>query len=186
MTEKNYNPEQKTAKTLKKQKQVSDKKIDAPIVKDETKKIETKTEVKKPIVKKVVAKKEFAEVNANSVPISTLESMYLCKFIKYKSIDKAMEDLELVLKMKKAVPMKGEVPHRRGMMSGRYPINSSKAFITILKGLKGNANVNGIEEPIISEAVANFASRPYGRFGRTQKKRTHIKLVARNKKEAKK
>ena len=31
---------------------------------------------------------------------------------------------------------------------------------------------------IEAEAVANLASRPYGRFGRWRRKRTHIKLVA--------
>jgi hypothetical protein len=55
-----------------------------------------------------------------------------------------------------------------------------------LKGLKGNANVNGLNDPVISEAVANIASRPYGRFGRTRKKRTHLRIVARELKKVNK
>ena len=64
--------------------------------------------------------------------------MYICNFIRGKKIDSAISDLELVIKKKKAVPFKGEIPHRRdlGVMSGRYPINASKIFIQILKGLR--------------------------------------------------
>ncbi len=184
MTEKNYNPEQKNAKTLDKQKKAV---IQNPEVK--TPKVEKKAEeIKKAEVKKSskqVVKKEFAEINSHGVPISTLDAIYICNFIKNKTIEKAISDLELVIKKKKAVPMKGEIPHRKGkgMMSGRFPVNSSIAFITLLNGLKGNSNVNGIEEPIISEAIANFAPRPRGRFGRTQKKRTHVRLVSINKKQ---
>ena len=77
--------------------------------------------------------------------------------------------------------MKGEIPHRKGkrMMSGRFPVKASGEFITILKGLKGNSNVNGLEDPVISEASANLASRPFGRFGRTRKKRSHVRIIVR-------
>jgi hypothetical protein len=43
----------------------------------------------------------------------------------------------------------------------------------MLKNLKANANMNEMEEPIITEAVPNRASRPYGRGG-MKRKRTHI------------
>ena len=74
--------------------------------------------------------------------------------------------------------MKGEIPHRKGMMSGRYPKKSAEYFIKLLKTLSANANVNGLESPVISKAIANLASRPYSKFGRVRKKRTHIQIVA--------
>ena len=78
--------------------------------------------------------------------------------------------------------MKGEIPHRKGKMgSGRYPIKAAKNFIVLLKSLSANANVNDLDNPIIFEAVANNASRPFGQFGRVRRKRTHIRIVARNK-----
>jgi len=105
--------------------------------------------------------------------------MAICKFIKYKKIQDAMRDLELVIKLRKPVPMKGEIPHRKGeIMSGRYPKRSSEEFIKILKGLLGNANANDINEPIIITAFANKASRPYGRMGQIKKKRTHVTIIA--------
>ena len=133
-------------------------------------------------------KKTEATVNAVNLPLSTKYSAAVCKFIKRKKIDDAIADLEAVAKLKKVVPMTGEIPHRKGkgMMSGRFPQKTAKNFIVLLKSLKANAIHNGIENPAIYEAVANIGSRPYGRFGAVRKKRTHIKIVAREIKEAKK
>jgi ribosomal protein L22 len=79
--------------------------------------------------------------------------------------------------------MKGEFAHRKGkIMSGKYPVRTAKKFIIMLKGLIGNANMHEINEPIIVEAYANQASRPMGRFGRVERKRTHITIVAKEKK----
>ena len=103
--------------------------------------------------------------------------------IKGKKIEECIEYLEKVIQKKKAIPMKGEIPHRKGkMMSGRFPKNASEHFIILLKSLKANANVNNIEDPIISEAFANFAAKQYGKFGRVQKKRTHITIKCKEKK----
>jgi len=146
-------------------------------------KVETKKEVKKEEVKKKI-KKAKAKVVGRSLPISTKYAVALCKFIKNKKISTAIEDLEQVLAYKKAVPMKGEIPHRKGknMSSGRYPKKASENFLKLLKSLLANANADEIENPIIIGAVANMASRPFGRFGRIKKKRTHVTLIAKEKK----
>ena len=119
---------------------------------------------------------------AQNIPISTKHSAAICRFIKNKKIDSAISDLEAVLKFKKVVPMRGEIPHRhgKGMMSGRFPKKASENFIKLLKSLKANSNYNGLENPIIIGAVANIGERPFGRFGAVRKKRTHIKLVAKD------
>lgn len=134
--------------------------------------------------KKPEIKKSLAVVNAQGLPISTKTSSYVCKFIKNKKIEDAIEDLKQVILKKKAIPMKGEIPHRKGkIMSGRFPRNAAMHFIKLLKSLSANSVVNGISNPIISEAIANIASRPYSKFGAVRKKRTHVKLVAREKSE---
>lgn len=191
MTEKNYNPEQGKAMTIKQE--TPKIKAEAPAKnEDKTAKSDDKNE-KKTIVKgseqvqasslnksrtKEVVKRDEAIANGISVPISTKDAIAICNFIKRKSIDKAIVDLEEVLSFKRAIPMVGEIPHRKGkgMMSGRYPINAVEHFIRILKTLKANSNVNGVEEPIIIEAVPNKASRPFGRFGAIRRKRTHLKI----------
>ena len=79
--------------------------------------------------------------------------------------------------------MKGEISHRKGkMMSGKFPVRASKEFIILLKSLLGNANQNDMDEPIISEAIANKGTTTYGRMGRVRKKRSNIKIVCSEKK----
>lgn len=195
MTEKNYNPQQKEMKVMKKQEyaQKSEKKVsitnekakqvNAPIEKEE-KKDEIKNEEKsKEIEKKKEEKKEkpkrtSAFVNVKDIPISVKYSAAICRFIKHKKINDAISQLEQVISKKRPIPMKGEIPHRKGdIMSGRFPQKASKNFIIILKSLSSNCSYHGIENPIISQAFANIGVRPFGRGG-TRKKRTHIFISA--------
>jgi ribosomal protein L22 len=147
----------------------------------EDKKTETKEEKKKVEVKKVAAK-DVAIVNGFSQRISTKYSFKICKMIKGKTIENAVADLELVVLKKKAVPMHNlEVPHRKGNMAGgRFPVTAAKVFIELLNQLKANAVVNQVENPVITVAMANQASRPFRRSGQ-QGKRTHIHLEAKDK-----
>lgn len=161
--------------------------------------VPTPTEEKKPEAKEQKqkiqrVKKEEAVARGVSLPISKKHAMYLSTFIKNKSVDVALADLEKVLKFKKAVPFKGEIPHRHGdMMSGRYPINATKAFISVLKGLRGNILANGLdlETTKIVWASASWASRPHRKDG-ARFKRTNLVLkakevsVSEKKQEAKK
>ncbi len=187
MTEKNYNPKQKERKAMTRQKDVEQNIDIAKIKKEDKEKIESKTEEnKKEIIKKPekkVLKKTYAIVKASNLPISTKVSASICKFIKGKKIESAISDLNQVLLYKKAVPMKGEIPHRKGkIMSGRYPKKAVEYFIKLLKSLSSNANINDLNNPVIVEAVSNIGSRPFGRFGRIRKKRTHVEIKAIEKK----
>lgn len=147
--------------------------------KPETEKQE-KQEKPKP-KQQVLNKKEEAIANGRSLPLSRKQCQYICSFIKNKPIDSAINDLEQVIKFKKIVPFKGEIPHRKGkgIMSGRYPIKAAKIFISLLKGLKGNVILNQmeLEKTRITLASASWASRPM-RKGSVQGKRTHVRLAA--------
>ena len=147
-------------------------------------------DVERKKITKPKEKRTEAVVNSHSLPISTKHSVAVCKFIKNKKIETAIADLQQVIVKKKAVPMKGEIPHRKGrIMSGRFPKKAAERFIKVLKTLAANANVNGLNNPVISEAIANLAQRPRGKAGRVKRKRTHVKIVARekeNRKEKKK
>jgi len=155
-----------------------------PEVKIENKEPEKKKAEETPVVpvqKKERPKRKNAVVNASNIPISTKHAAAICKFIKGKRIQKAIEELEQVAKLRKPIPMTGEIPHRKGdMMSGRFPQKASKEFIILLKSLSSNSIYNGLEDPIVTEAFANIGARPFGRGG-VRKKRTHIRIVAENK-----
>ncbi|MEK6925668.1 MAG: uL22 family ribosomal protein [Nanoarchaeota archaeon] len=143
-------------------------------------------QVAEPKEKAVKAKKTEAVVRAENIPISTKDSISICRFIKGKTISKAIKDLELVILEKKAIPAIGEHPHKKGkrMSGGIYAKKASKNFIILLKSLAANAS--DISDPIIVEAVPNIGKRPYGRFGRYRRKRTHICIKAKERKNEKK
>jgi len=131
--------------------------------------------------KKIEIKKKYeAIVNGQSLRASKKHCMYICNFIKNKKIDDAIADLQSVIKMKIAIPFKGEIPHRKGnMMSGRYPVKTSKQFIPLLQSLKGNAIVNGLDIDKVRIVIASpsWASRPL-RKGSVEAKRTNVILIA--------
>jgi len=130
-------------------------------------------------------KKNEAIARGVDVPISMKHSVFICDYIRGKKVDEAVNMLTEVIKMKKAVPFRGEIPHRKGrMMSGRYPINASKQFILILKGLKGNIVLNGLnlEKTRIEIASATWGRRPTRKGGK-RAKRTNITLIAREEKK---
>jgi len=137
-------------------------------------KTNNKSEEKKPKKTEVIAR-------GLNLHASKKHLMYISRFIKNKTIDQAISDLQEVIKLKKAVPFKGEIPHRKGkgIMSGRYPVNASKLIINVLKGLKGNAISAGmdLDNTRIYFASPNWASRPYKRGG-MRFKRANILIKA--------
>ena len=137
---------------------------------------EKKTEDKKH-VKKDSGK--GAVVNGKNLSVGLKHAVALSNFIKGKDIDHAIVILEEVTRLKRAVPMRGEIPHRKGkgMMSGRYPVKGAKEFIILLKSLKSNAIINEVElEKYKLHAIPNQAARPYKRFGQGRFKRSHVTI----------
>jgi len=173
-------PEEKKTEE-KKEERVSTKPEEKQKVPEEKKTEEKKdSKPKKKIDKKPA--KEFIISNLTNIKISTKYAISICKFIKNKTVEQAILDLEQVVLGKKAVPMKGEIPHRhgKGIMSGRFPERAAKEFISVLKNAAGNAASNGIDEPVIVEAIANIGNRPYAKYG-VRRKRTHLKIQLKNK-----
>ena len=155
-----------------------------PLEEKNSQKLEDKKETKaKTVEKKKAPKKEEVSVNVTNLPVSTKVGAAISKFIKNKEIRKAIDDLEQVTMLKKAVPMKGEIPHRKGkIMSGRFPERAASNFIKLLKNLQSNALQHDVENPIITLAVTNKGTTTYAKGGRARKKRSHVKIVARQKK----
>jgi len=165
------------------------KEIEAQMKKEKTleEKVDEKKTEEKPVEEKPkkkdepkIKKKDEAVAHGAGLPISKKHSMYICSFIKNKKIDNAIADLQKVIKLKKAVPFKGEIPHRKGNIErGRYPVKAAGYFINLLKSLKGNVITNQmeIEETKIYIASASWANRPMRRGGRLAK-RTNIVLKA--------
>lgn len=158
-----------------------EKKEEKPVAASETK--SSKKEEKQ------IMKKEEAVSHGLGLRASLKHSMYLGRFIKYKSIDQSLHDLEEVIALRKVVPFKGEIPHRSapGIMSGRYPRAAAQEFIRVLKNLKGNAIANGLDLDTtrIYHASASWAFRPMRRGGR-KAKRVNVTVKAKELKQEKK
>lgn len=138
-----------------------------------------KKDTRKQIIKPKQKMSE-AVVHGKDLPISTKHAIAICRFIKNNSIEEAIANLEKVALKRKAVPMKGEVPHRKGMMSGRYPVKAAEQFIKLLKNLAANVSVNGLDiaNTKIAVAKADRASRTRYSIRNWKFKRTQIMLVA--------
>lgn len=170
--------EEKTERIEKKEiEKPEEKKIDVSKEEKNIKTEEAKTGMQKKVEEKKIRDK--AIVRGKDIGISTKHAVAICNFIRGRKISDAIEYLKQVVKRKKVMPMKGEIPHRKGkVMSGRYPVNASEAMIKLLKSLDANARAFEIITPKIIIAKADKASSPYRRFGSRRFKRTHVFLMA--------
>jgi large subunit ribosomal protein L22 len=129
-------------------------------------------------------KENVVKVVGRDLGISTKQAIEVCSFIKGKSIAKAKGMLGLVKEKKLAVPYKrftNAIGHKKGMAAGRYPLNTSDAFLTLLNSLEANAQNKGLGTNLtIIHACAQEAARPYhyGRRRRVKMKRSHVELAA--------
>jgi len=178
MTEKQYSPSAKEKKISSK-KPEGQKPISEVSKSVEEKKSEVKEEKKKTAEKKVeIVPKDKAVVRGNSMRLSLKHCISICKMLKGKTPEKAVEFLEGVARGKVAVNMKGrEVAHQKGkgVSGAKYPKKAALEIIELIKQLNANANVNQIEEPVIVVAKANTAARPWRR-DRRKAKRCHVYL----------
>jgi len=151
---------------------------ETPVVKTETKP-EAKKEEKKP-----QKKWDEATVCMKDAPISTKYARDVCSFIKGKNPDRAIDLLQDIIKQKKALPMKGECAHKKGLPKGRsggkYPVKASEHFILGLKNLIANAKVKMMNTERLYIYLAKADKAPgYLRgtrisFGPKKFKRSHV------------
>lgn len=124
--------------------------------------------------------------------ISHKHAREVAKMISGLSIEKARDNLQEVISLKRAVPFrryKNEVGHRSdtGVMSGRYPQKTATEFIKLLDNLEANAEYKGMDLDrlkIVSAVthkgvvVKRFTPRAQGRATPKNNVLTHIELVA--------
>jgi len=150
----------------------------------EVKKEERNTTQKKDLVKKKkVEAKEVAVANGFSLRISPKNTYAACKVITKKTPEQAIMRLEEVLRGRRPIPMASrEVAHQKGkgIAGAKFPKNVCEEMIKLINQVKANANISGIENPVITLAMANQASAPFRRGGR-KAKRTHLHIEVRDK-----
>jgi large subunit ribosomal protein L22 len=90
-----------------------------------------------------------ARAIGKELAISPRHSIEICSAIKGMPLDKAVDFLEDVIDLKKAVPFRrhvGGLPHRKGegMATGRYPQKAAKAIKDVLEQARNNAEFKEI------------------------------------------
>jgi ribosomal protein L22 len=144
---------------------------------------EKKADVKKAKSNDKKAVKDFAVANGPSLVISPKHAFAVCKMIMGKTPDRAIEMLRNVVLGRQPVKMTGrEVAHQKGkgIAGAKFPKKAAIAISDIVKQAKANALNLGIDNLVITLAIANRASAPMRKGGR-QGKRTHIRLEVRDK-----
>jgi len=169
--------EKKEVKIVSDKPKVEEKKVDVV----DNKKVETKVEDKKEekkVEQKKITKKDEA-IAKSMLGASLKQCMAISNYIKGKKIDLAISELKEVIDFKRVIPMTGEIPHRRLIGPGRYPIKACGMIINMLKALKGNviANQMDLDKTRIVIASGSWASRPQ-RSGGVKAKRCNMILIA--------
>jgi len=125
-----------------------------------------------------------ASAYGRSLHISTKVSINICNALRYKSVQKAINYLNDVIALKRAIPytrFTDGVGHRRGpMAAGRFPIKAATAIRDLIKSAASNAENKGFSEELkIIHLCAHKANTPMrqGRQRRRTAKRTHIEVV---------
>jgi len=109
--------------------------------------------------------------------ISKKHAYEIAKEIKGMKLDNARRFLEDVVELKRAVPYTRytrNVPHRKGMCTGRFPQKAAKEFLKVLKNAESNATYKGLdtESLRISHVATKKGHTFMGQFPRAQGRAT--------------
>ncbi len=109
--------------------------------------------------------------------ISRKHAHEIATAIKGMKLDSAQEFLENVVALKQAVPYKRytrNIPHKKGMCTGRYPQKAAQEILKILKNAQSNATYKGLDaENMRITHVATKKGHTYmGQFPRAQGRAT--------------
>ena len=120
----------------------------------------------------------------NDLQVAWKSGVMVGNFIRGKTVTKAKTLLQQVIDMKVAVPFtrfNKDRGHKKGeIAAGRYPVNTAKEVLNLLKSAESNAvnlgmNANNL---VVSRYISNQGptSWRFGRQKRRQTKRTHIEI----------
>ncbi|HLC66240.1 MAG TPA: 50S ribosomal protein L22 [Candidatus Nanoarchaeia archaeon] len=128
-------------------------------------------------------KDHMARAISHSVAISTRHSVAIANYLRGQRLQRAKRLMERAIDFAQPVPFtrfdRG-MGHKAGMAAGSYPINASKAFLTLLKGAEANAQAKGLNTgtlTIVHIQANKVGNRQHGgRHGRKMK-RTNIEVI---------
>jgi len=136
--------------------------------------------------------KVMAKVVGRNLQISAKKSYEVANFIRGKKVDRAVNELQLVVDQKLAIPYRRygmNTSHKRGIVPGKYPRNVSVAIAVLLSTLKSVEKEKGLNEknlPIIHAAAHRSSRIMHNGRNRGVRKNMHFELVAKELEDKKK
>ncbi|MAG47792.1 50S ribosomal protein L22 [archaeon] len=135
---------------------------------------------------------ESAKLHVKNLPISTKNSVEICKFIRNLELNKAKTILSNVVQKKQAVPYfryRKDTPHKPGLAAARFPVNASQHILKSLESVEQNALKSGMSTNLIISHISaskGAVQWHYGRQRRRKNKATSIRIILNEIKETKK
>jgi len=89
-----------------------------------------------------------ARAIGKEMPISPKFTREICGMVRGMKVDKAIDTLESVIALEKAVPLKRynkRVSHKQGTGPGRYPQKAATAVLNVIKSASSNAEYKGLD-----------------------------------------
>ena len=126
---------------------------------------------------------KHAKASGRDLPISIRASVEICKFIRFKPLERAKQILNDAIGMKKPIPFNqftDGAGHKAGMRGGKFPIKACSHILRVLESAESNAHNKGLAKDLkIIHVVPQKGSKAYhyGRQSRRRYKRTHIEVV---------
>src|SRR3989338_4908021 len=167
---KNISPEVKNPERNQEQnEQKEERKLSETLVSEQKEQKKDAQDKKVPLLqdkKKEIKPKKTEAFVRTTLAISRKHGVALSNLVKGKNIEKAVESLNEVISMKKALSMKGEIGHKKGMMSGKYPVKDAKEFLKLVRNLGTNASNLGIDTAAarIHSTADTATRRKFGRY----------------------
>jgi large subunit ribosomal protein L22 len=126
---------------------------------------------------------------AKELPISPKFSREICRMVRGKKVDVAIQMLEEVVELRRPVPIRRYnlgVAHKSGVGPGRFPKKAAAAIIKVLQSAKSNAEYKGLDADnmrvrIISahhgRTIPGYMPRAHGRSTAWDQQTVNIEVI---------
>jgi len=134
-----------------------------------------------------------AKAYGKNLQISPKTSVEVCRFVRGKDVDVAIEMLEDVIEKRRAVPYRRhnkQIAHQKGSGPGGYPKKVAGKIRDLLEEARSNAESKGLdsdEMEILSisahqgEVIPGFQPRAFGRTSPSDRKTTNVEVILKEK-----
>ncbi|MFW6305217.1 MAG: 50S ribosomal protein L22 [Candidatus Saliniplasma sp.] len=130
-----------------------------------------------------------AKAYGKNLQISPKTSVEVCRFVRGKDVDVAIDMLDEVVEGKRPVPYrkhKKQIAHQKGVGPGGYPKKAATKIRDLLNEAKSNAESKGLDSDDMEilaisahqgEVIQGYQPRAFGRTTPSDRKTTNIEVI---------